>query len=547
MKWSVKLLPKLKIISTFSVMVIILAVSSLLTSFLSNRKVSAATTAYSDNLVADYNIPSEVIQVLLDNSLQSDGQTPAAAGKTISNFTIADIEQLTTISLAQRTKQANGNYVSKPADAVADWVKTLVGNEDTANGYSIVDGAFKANNDQDGLVTGTAGSLATKTISIDGATHHYGFNFLMQILASARSAKIVDLTGVTSEITDSNTAQFMMSLFQTNRLTALVELKLGHNNLTNLNAYPLASTLFSTTSSQKITKLDLSNNNMTELSWNNSLGDMLSTVTTLDLSGNNVQQVFGDLLNALRSVAGNGGSADMSDSELSKDGNTIRNLIDLMNSSPSTITLSNNGVNTLIDQALKLGDPPNTKLVENLAPQLNEDSIRKLLSEGLVSKEAANIIARTHDDLDPDLLDQLKEVAGGSFDGEVSSINVSTALAFMPLDLDVGRTSSTTSLELSYSLPPNTQVTASISDWTITANDRFSGNLVLTFPLQSFSLTTDNLTIVSNSTSKFATNELSTTAVVLTLNNAERAALTAGATYHNVITWQISNTVTDPQ
>lgn len=120
MKWSVKLLPKLKIISTFSVMVIILAVSSLLTSFLSNRKVSAATTAYSDNLVADYNIPSEVIQVLLDNSLQSDGQTPAAAGKTISNFTIADIEQLTTISLAQRTKQANGNYVSKPADAVAD-------------------------------------------------------------------------------------------------------------------------------------------------------------------------------------------------------------------------------------------------------------------------------------------------------------------------------------------------------------------------------------------------------------------------------------------
>ncbi|MFD1410140.1 hypothetical protein [Lapidilactobacillus gannanensis] len=547
MKWSVKLLPKLKIISTFSVMVIILAVSSLLTSFLSNRKVSAATTAYSDNLVADYNIPSEVIQVLLDNSLQSDGQTPAAAGKTISNFTIADIEQLTTISLAQRTKQANGNYVSKPADAVADWVKTLVGNEDTANGYSIVDGAFKANNDQDGLVTGTAGSLATKTISIDGATHHYGFNFLMQILASARSAKIVDLTGVTSEITDSNTAQFMMSLFQTNHSTALVELKLGHNNLTNLNAYPLASTLFSTTSSQKITKLDLSNNNMTELSWNNSLGDMLSTVTTLDLSGNNVQQVFGDLLNALRSVAGNGGSADMSDSELSKDGNTIRNLIDLMNSSPSTITLSNNGVNTLIDQALKLGDPPNKKLVENLAPQLNEDSIRKLLSEGLVSKEAANIIARTHDDLDPDLLDQLKEVAGGSFDGEVSSINVSTALAFMPLDLDVGRTSSTTSLELSYSLPPNTQVTASISDWTTTANDRFSGNLVLTFPLQSFSLTTDNLTIVSNSTSKFATNELSTTAVVLTLNNAERAALTAGATYHNVITWQISNTVTDPQ
>ncbi|WP_125768134.1 leucine-rich repeat domain-containing protein [Lapidilactobacillus wuchangensis] len=517
------------------------------TSFFGSDHVLAATNDYEANLLTDYNIPPTIIQVILDNSLQSDGQTPAAAGKTPSNFTIGDVEKLTTISLAERAKQANGSYTSTTSSIVSDWVKSLLSNNDSANGYSIADGAFKANDDQAGLVTGASGSLTTKTIIIDGAGRHFGFNFLMQIIASARAAKIVDLTGVTSEITDSNTAQFLLSLLQTNRLTALTELKLGSNNLTNLSAYPLANTLFSTTTDQKITKLDLSNNSMTELSWNNSLGDMLATVNTLDLSGNNVQQVFGDLLNALRSVAGNGGSADMSDSELSNDGNTIRNLIDLMNSSPSTITLSNNGVNTLIDQALKLNDPPNTKLVENLAPQLDEDSIKQLLDQGLVSKEAANIIARTHDDLDPDLLARLKEAAGGSFDDVTSQLNVSTALTFAPLDLDVGQTNSTDVLTVSYSLPTNTQLTAAISQWTTTANDSFSGQLTLVFPKQQLSLTNDATILTANTTGKTQTASLATKSVTLAINDVERANITAGATYHNVITWQISNTVTNPQ
>lgn len=525
-------------------------------------EVQAATT-YEDNLLTDYGIPNEIIEVILENSLQSDGQTPAAAGKTPSNFTIEDVEQLTTISLAERTKNTNGRYASQPSATIADWVVGLVASGE--NGVTTAQDVYALN--KASVVTSATGSLTTRELVFDShaVSAHYQppFNFLMQIVASAKSATTADLTGVASKITDASTAQRLLALFQTDRLNNLTELNLGNNNLSDLSFDILASTLFNTTGSQKITKLDLSNNNMTNTAETSYISPILANLSDLNLIGNNIKIVHGSLLDALGQVVKNNGKVDMRDGELSNDWNTIQDLMHLMNQSSSTITLGDVGANTLIDQSLSgNGQPiPNKNLITELAPQMNLDNVKKIIEQNkieqnketpIISADAANEFYKNyHDQLSDELIAELKKAAeadGGTLNPDYGreDLAVSDTLNFAPLNLDIGKTNSLNALALSYTLPANTQLTAWLSKWQSTKNS-FSGELVLSFPTVSYQLSENSQIIASNSTKQTVTGTLTTNTVQLTVNPAERAALTAGATYHNVITWQISNTVTNPQ
>lgn len=83
----------------------------------------AADASYAGNTLLDYGIPADVIEVILNNSTASDGKTPAAHGETASTFTIADVELLATVSLADVTFKADGTVASSQADdVVASWI-----------------------------------------------------------------------------------------------------------------------------------------------------------------------------------------------------------------------------------------------------------------------------------------------------------------------------------------------------------------------------------------------------------------------------------------
>lgn len=222
---------------------------------------SVKAASYDSKTLEYYDIPDSVIQVILDNSMNADGNSPAQDGKKPSNFTIDDVTKLKTISLANRVIKPNGSFQSSANSTVASWVANGTAN----NLYDISNNAYAQNDES--KVTGDNGSLANKALVFDGHTldSHYAppFNMLMQIIASANNATTVDLTGVTSQVSDTTLAQSLISLFQTPRLTSINKLLLGSDNLTSASLYMIGQTVMNVTDAQNLTSLDLSNNGIT--------------------------------------------------------------------------------------------------------------------------------------------------------------------------------------------------------------------------------------------------------------------------------------------
>ncbi|WP_054678276.1 hypothetical protein [Lacticaseibacillus sharpeae] len=59
------------------VLAMLLLLATITCGFLFARPQQAAAAAYSANKLVDYKIPTDVLQVLLDNSSYADGQTAA--------------------------------------------------------------------------------------------------------------------------------------------------------------------------------------------------------------------------------------------------------------------------------------------------------------------------------------------------------------------------------------------------------------------------------------------------------------------------------------
>jgi hypothetical protein len=124
---------------------------------------SVKAASYDSNTLGDYRIPDDVIQVMLDNSVCENGKSPTEDGQTPKSFTIGDLTKLKTVSLATRTKQADGSsYQSTPNSKVADWVA----NGTAKSLYDVSDNVYALNTE--GNVTGNSGSLANKHWSLMG-------------------------------------------------------------------------------------------------------------------------------------------------------------------------------------------------------------------------------------------------------------------------------------------------------------------------------------------------------------------------------------------
>lgn len=423
-------------------------------------------TDYQDNLVTDYGIPGPIVQVLLDNSLTAAGTTPAAAGKTPANFTIGDVQKLSTISLATRSEVGNtGTSISQPNETVGKWVSHLVAGAD----YNIDANVYALNVNP--LAT-PSGSLLTGELAFDshgvGSGYQPAFNFLLQIIASAQNATVVDLTGVTAQISDSSLAQNLLCLFQTTRLSQLQTLLLGNNNLGALDSYLLASTLFAKTADQHIATLDLSHNNITQVAWGNDFS-IMADVTKLNLLGNAMTAISGTLDAMLSQIVNNAGTADLSSAELNtSDYNTMQSIVRLINSATGSIQLSDASINAII-LAIPDYNPYylNRRAILSYLNQLSAPAVAKLLADNpYVAVDNSGNATR------PDIHDaELRAILGGFVPGSNENTTGSNAIQVIgSLSFGVVPIGKTVvadgTLHLTATLEPGAVLTVSMSPWT---------------------------------------------------------------------------------
>lgn len=503
--------------------------------FGSGQSVKAAS--YDDNTLKDYGIPNDVIQVIMDNSVGPDGQTPTQeAKKTSDTFTIGDVTQLKTVSLATRTKQADGSYQSTPNSTVADWVA----NGTAKSLYDVSDNVYALNTE--GKVTGNNGSLANYALVFDGHTldDHYDppFNMLMQIIASANNATTVDLTGVTSEVKDTTLAQSLISLFQTPRLTSINTLLLGSDNLTDAGFYKMGDTVLNVKDTQNLTSLDLSNNGISQMAWGRNF-PIAQNLTDLNLSGNPVQTISDTLNRFLQPIVDQKGTADLSSSKLDAGNyNTIQYIVSLLNMAGGIIKLSDSSINAVATASvvtLKLND----QAIANALPQLTNTTIQVLLkanedgSSKLSTDTVAQLTAKLNDGKTP----------------TGNSVTVTNNLNFGTNTLNGLNSTFTTSgiLDLQATILPGSTLTAKMDPWeAVDGNSSFKGNLTLPSNGNNGIFTDDkNLnaddtsTVLYNndgSASKNISQKL--TGITLQIPEDQRAAIQA-TKYKTTITWNV--------
>lgn len=496
--------------------------------FGSSQPVKAAS--YDDNTLVSYGIPDNVVQVMLNNSMYADGQSPTQKGQTPDQFTIKDVTQLTTISLANRM----GASHSTANSTVADWVAS-----GTANNLYNIDSNVYAQNIES-KVTGDSGSLATKALVFDGHTladqYHPAFNMLMQIVASANNATTVDLTGVTSQVKDTTLAQSLISLFQTPRLTSINTLLLGDDNLTDASFYKMGETVMNVTDAQKLTTLDLSDNGIKQLAWGQNF-PIISKLTNLNMAGNAIEKITDTLNHMLQSIVDRYGTANLSDSNLdTSDWTTMQAIVAVLNLSSGVVKLSDSSINAV---ATSKQQRLNDHAIQNALPQLTDATIDNLLKDSN---------ANLSDTTKAKLQDQKNTNQGGGTSTAENSVAVSGELDFGTNAFNSLDSTFTTkdSLTLDATILPGSQLTATMGDWTVQdGSSSFKGNMTL--PSEgSNSIFTSDKTLNTGTVTTLYTNtgkgpaklQQTLTGLTLKIPEDQRSAVRP-TSYKTSITWHV--------
>ncbi|WP_203623679.1 hypothetical protein [Lacticaseibacillus sp. 866-1] len=515
---------------------------------------------YDDFTVASYGIPTDVIQVMLNNSIDQNGNLASKDFNT-GTLTVGDVENFKTISLADITYDADGNMVSgdpddQPTDdtVVATAIKNAVDSGSKDNIDLARDGY--AQNTNDVVTVGSSNepaTLLTRTITIDTHVEKPWVNLLFQIVASADNATLADLDGVTSLITDSSTAQSVMALFQTNRMTHLDHLIASHDNLGDLTQilYNLAKsyqTLFGVTDSQRITKLDLSNNGIPTIPWTIDF-PIQAYLTDLDLSGNTINVVTDSLQAVINTVVlTNHGTGDMSG--MPRD---VQNGMDWLK------TLLNNTNGTIV-----LGEALNSIIMQEVPSQI---SLAAIIAnyENMNSQTAKAILAT--------IVDNSSVITGHNRDIAFNYLNeaiygpdflqVSGSLKFsVPLSALSDPQPTVDALVIAAVLWPGGTISAQMDDWTgptaFNASLTFSGTnafrsasdgdftLIPSAQAQTFYRNStgavDTQTVTYGGTSDSTNNALSNS-VELLIDKASAGLIQPGSAYSTVITWTIGNSL----
>lgn len=365
-------------------------------------------------------IPKAVIQTMLDNSLESDGRTPTAAGGTVNTFTVGDVQKLKTLSLATRTKNADGTYTSKANSNVADWLGSLDYTATTGGASPVVTNDVVLGADY--LSTGqtAASTILDKGVpKWSGGDQYYTptpiLNVLMAVINSATNATTLDLTGMLSKVPTqsaySTVHMATMALVQTNKLTNLKTLNLGGNRLgsdqqgaaaIDGSAYYLFRS--NTLTSNSVTDLDLSNNDFTTLDGN-ILSGIGSQISALNLGGNNITSIDynnGSVFsNASKS---DGGSVNLAGSEnLNVSGNTTYVIASALNSGGASLTLDDKTANDLATNQLASQSAwPGVSSAgfQSIAPQLSGSTVTTIVSQNAtaVTSNVLQTLATTNAD-----------------------------------------------------------------------------------------------------------------------------------------------------
>ncbi|MFC4652936.1 hypothetical protein ACFO26_08435 [Lactococcus nasutitermitis] len=504
--------------------------------------------SYYSNTLEAYEIPDDIIQVLLDNSSYSDGTTPTERGETPATFTISDLKQLTTVSLATRTQNADGTVTSEANETVADWIANLKVNQD----YSISEAAYSANTTD--LVEGENGSLATKDIIQDGTAAQGAFNFLMQILASADQATTVDLTGITSKVADATLVEELLALFQTDRLTNLQTLLLADNNLKYTSYYELGDTIFSEAPEQNITILDLSNNGM-QSSSSNTHFPITAHLTNLNLKNNALISLAQWLLEATQNIADNGGTLDITGNDIDvSDYNTMDLLLTLFNEGEDDFDLDDATINNLLQAIPKASTKwqPTEALIRSYLEQMTVKTLQMLLDNDPNVQNNQDLIAL--------IQQRIAELNGNSS----TTPELSNALSINENYLDFGNVAwsdlrksiqNTSILTMNATILDGYSLSVSIGDWTgKTANGTTSTfSSQLTFPTlenywQTITISQESQNLITNHTGApiiLINQEIPS--ISLTIPEEQIANIQAGVNYTASINWEISNNVKEEQ
>ncbi|MFD1393939.1 hypothetical protein ACFQ3L_10220 [Lacticaseibacillus jixianensis] len=524
----------------------------------------AADTSYAGNHLSDYGIPDAVTEVLMTNSRYANGESPVGRGQTPATFTIGDVEQLLTVSLADVTYKGDGTIdTSTPDPTVAAWIASAkaAGSGAAADvpTYDIAQNAYSLN---------SAGQvetvLANKAMSVDGRNNEQpAVNFLFQIVASASSAAIVDLDGVTSQVGDTITAQAIMALFQTDRLPNLETLIISNDNLGDLQyiMYTLQGhpSLFNVTSAQHVTSLDMSNNGITSFP-SGAAFTIGAHLTDLNFNGNPTTQISGSLNETLiQLIVRNGGVGKLDSLKPNTDDyNTVHWLVTLMNAASGTMQISSGAVNVIM-QAVP--DLVSDDAVNQYWPQMNQATAQAIINAVNQAKDptTGKTTAIKHENVTLDILDL---VASGEASTSINSLTVSPTLTIQPITLasPSGTYPSTTAFTVQADLDANATISVYMREWvdtdqTITPTPYFMGGL--TFPAvtirnRATSALTNALTLAQNAqifyqngsqAQKGLTADFKPGAISLALSPDELTHVRPG-TYQASITWTVQDAQT---
>lgn len=518
------------------------------------------TAPYQDNTLEAYGIPDTVIKVILENSLYSDGQSPAQKNQTPSTFTIADVEQLESISLATVGKSDLGTIESSPNADVAKWFASAQPIPDDATQadatpdpshpyYDIAENAYKQNTTD--AVSGPNGSLTTGEIHVDGRVERPAINLLMQIIACAKNASRVQLSGITSLVSPS-VAQYIMGLLQTDRLTSLRSLIIDHDQLGDMQV--LVSTLpqpnlFGDGSGQ-VSELDLADNGITTFPWGSNM-PLAKNLSELNLAGNDTTLITDTLGNTLQKVLENNGNADLSGASLTDADNYSLNWgMTLINANTGTLKLNDDTVNKIM-----MSDPTsvtNAAITKYLStpPQMTRataEAIYKttqpnswgaILNQHITGPQLAALKAYAETDKLP---------SGNPESITVDDLDFGTIQLAAAQDPD-SEFASTNGLTLNATLAPGAKITFSMSKWTSTSAGRPSFDASLTVATNALRQgTTATIKSTDPTSSTFYTNDsayssdavLSNVGVTLKILNGQSTIQPGN--YTASIIWNIEN------
>lgn len=350
-------------------------------------------TDYLNQKLVDYQIPANVVQVIIDNSLDANGQRPNVSAQ---DLTVGDVQQFKTFSLAVRTKNSDGTYTSATSDTVANWIASLKTNDN--NYVETADMLLYQDIAQDDGQNFTPAKLLTSGIMENYGHQAYDvaslpvYNALMAIAMSATNATTVDLTGIVSQVNDSgsNLRMKMLAMFRTSDLTNLQELDLGRNmfGAETMGGWAYDSFMGATLKSSSVVTWDLSYENLATLDAN-LLKNLGNQTRNINLSSNVLKTINynnGQYLG----VTGPDGSVDLGDNTKldTDDGATFYVLATILSTGGKTI-LPDPIANEVVAKAITTWPNINNLGVAAVADQLTDDTLATVINAG----NAADLLA----------------------------------------------------------------------------------------------------------------------------------------------------------